>query len=125
MSKHGQIDQDWADGTYSFRLGLKELEAVETRFDKSIFVIADDLRHRRATSSMIYHVIREALIGGGTKPVDALALVRKYVDEYPLEENRDVAYVICLAGLMRVHGSKVDGSDGDEDPKPEAANQSG
>lgn len=124
MSMHGQVELDWADGTYAFRLGLKELEALEARFDKSIFAITTDMMQRNAKSSEIFHVLREGLIGGGTKPVDALALVRQHVDECPLDDNRDVAYGVCLAALMRVHGSKIE-EVVDEDPKPQAANQSG
>lgn len=123
MSLHGQIDVDWADDTYTFRLGLKEIEAIEARFDKSIFVIAENLHIRTAKLSEIYQIIREGLVGGGSAPADALALVRRYVDERPLDESRDVAYAVSLAALARVHGSKVD-KDQDDDPKPVATNQS-
>ncbi|OLP44648.1 gene transfer agent family protein [Rhizobium oryziradicis] len=107
MAGHGSITLDWADGEYTFRLPLKQLEELEQRFDRSIFVITDRMATRTATSSEIREVLRLGLIGGGAKPADALPLVRKYVDERPLDENRDTAHVICLAALARVHGDGV------------------
>lgn len=108
MSRHAELTTDWADGTYTFRLGLDELEELEAKFDKSIFAIVDDLRERRARSTEIFHVIRIGLVGGGMKPVDALARVRRYVDSRDLNENCDVAYAIALQGLARVHGSELE-----------------
>jgi Phage tail tube protein, GTA-gp10 len=108
MSGHGSVTLEWADGEYSFRLPLKQLEELEERFDRSIFVITDRMATRTATSSEIREVLRLGLIGGDSfKPAEALAIVRKYVDERPLDENRDAAYVVCLAALARVHGDEV------------------
>lgn len=121
MSHHGQIEMDWADGTYSFRLGLKEIEAIESRFDKSIFVIVEALTMRTAKSTEIFHVIREGLIGGGLKPVEAMDLVRRYVDARPLDESRDVAYAISLASLMRVNGAALE--EPQDAPKTEATSR--
>jgi len=108
MAKHGEVTLDWADGTYSFRLGLGEIEEIETKFDRSIFVIASALGERTARSTEISEILRIGLIGGGMAPPDALAKTRRYVDERPLEENRDTAYAVALAGLLRVHGDEVE-----------------
>lgn len=108
MSRHAELVIDWADGTYTFRLGLMELERIEAKFDESIFVITEKLRLRTAKSSEISEVLREGLIGGGMKPVEALTKVRQYVDERPLDENRDAAYAVALQGLMRVHSSEME-----------------
>lgn len=119
MQQHASVTQDWADGTYTFRLGLAEIEEIERKFDKSLFVLASDLRLRTAKAIEIVDVLRVGLIGGGTKPAQALALVRRYVDERPLEENRDAAYAVVLAGLTRVHAS------GERDDEPGEADAAG
>lgn len=119
MSRHGAIDLPWADGDHSFRLGLAEIEELEAKRDLSIFEIARRLGPERRTARLadIMQVIRVGLIGGGAKPVDALALVRRYVDERPLDESRDLAYAIVLAGMARVHAT---GAGDEEQPSGEA-----
>lgn len=120
--RHGQFSTDWADGTYTFRLGLAELEELERRFDRSIFVIATRLGERQATSSEIREVLRIGLIGGGeTSAADALALVRRYVDERPLEESRDVAYAIALASLLRLSPEEIETSEQERPGEADAA----
>lgn len=108
MSRHGAIEQPWADGTYTFRLGLDEIEELERKRDLSIFEIVERLRVRRCRLQDISEVLRIGLIGGGTAPLNALALVKRYVDERPLDESRDIAYAIGLAALMRLHTGEVE-----------------
>ena len=109
MSKHALINVDYADGTYAFRLALGGIEEVEEKCNASIFEVHDALAMRTARSRWIAEVIRVGLIGGGMPPADALAKVRRYCDERPLEESRDVAHAVVLAGLARVHGDDVAG----------------
>lgn len=115
MSRHAAIELDWADGSYTFRLGLNEIEELERKRDLSLFEIAKRLSAevRQARSTDISETLRLGLIGGGLKPVEALAKVRKYVDERPLDENRDTAYAVVLAGLMRVHSNEVEKPSGE------------
>lgn len=109
MHRHGQVTLDWADGTYTFRLGLAELEELEERFDRSIFVIAQGLGiNRTAPSSEILHVLRVGLIGGGMDPAEALRKVRRHVDERPLDESRDTALAVALQAIARVHSSELE-----------------
>jgi len=105
MSRHGAVELDWADGTYTFRLGLSEIEEVEEKRDLSLFALARRLSpaERDARFADVREVLRLGLIGGGMKPVNALAKVRRYIDERPFDENRDVAYAVVLAGLARVN----------------------
>lgn len=109
-SRHAAIDLDWADGTHTFRLGLSEIEELERRQDRGIFRIVARLapEAREAKLAEIMDVIRLGLVGGGMAPVDALAKVRRYVDERPLEENRDTAYAVALAALMRLHPGEAE-----------------
>lgn len=121
MSRHAAIEQDFADGTYTFRLSIDGIEELEAKLDRGLFVIADRLRNRSCKISEIREILRIGLNGGGKSPVDALALVRRYVDERPIEENRDVAYAVALAGLMRVHGDQVAGEAPDGPGEGQAA----
>jgi len=116
MSRHGAIELDWADGTYTFRLGLSEIDELERRRELGIFTIVTRLSPdvRECRLSDISEVIRLGLIGGGLSPVDALVKVRKYVDERPIDESRDVAYATGLAALMRVHSKDVEKSSGED-----------
>lgn len=111
-SRHGAVELDFADGTYTFRLALDQIEELERKRDLSIYTIAQRLDPALRTARLgdITEVIRLGLIGGGMAPVDALAKVRRYVDERPLDESRDVAYAVVLAALMRVHGDSVKSS---------------
>lgn len=115
MSRHGAIELDWADGTFTFRLGLSEIEELERKRDLGIFTIVSRLspQVRDCRLSDISEVLRLGLIGGGLSPVEALAKVRRYVDERPIDENRDVAYAIGLAALTRVHTKELEKPSGE------------
>lgn len=108
-NRHGAIELDWAEGTYTFRLGLEEIEELEAKRDAGLFALCArlDPRIRTARLSDITETIRCGLIGGGLKPVEALKLVRRYADERPIDENRDIAYAIVAAGLARVHADAI------------------
>jgi hypothetical protein len=41
-------------------------------------------------------------------PVEAMALVGRYVDQRPIDESRDVAYGVAIAALMRLHSSDLE-----------------
>jgi hypothetical protein len=105
MGRHAAIDMPWADGFYTFRLGLEQIEELEEKRDASLFALfrrlSPDVRDARLAD--IREVLRIGLIGGDMKPVDAMLLVRRYIDERPIDENRDAAYAVVLAGLSRVH----------------------
>lgn len=122
MSRHAAIEQDFGDGKYTFRLGLDEIEELERLRDVGIFQIVARLSadSRTARLTDISEVLRLGLIGGGMKPVDALVKVRKYVDERPLDENRDIAYAVGLAALMRLHSKDLETPPG-EAPAPETS----
>ena len=111
MSRHAAIELDWADGNYTFRLGLKELEELEEKCDLGVFQIYQKLHPagmRDFRSKHLSEVIRLGLLGGGMKPVECFTLVRRYLDERPIEENRDAAFAIVGAALARVHGGELE-----------------
>lgn len=129
MSRHGAVELDWADGTYTFRLAIDQIEELEEKAstaagrDVSLFAISAALSPTLRNPRLVYirEVLRLGLIGGGMKPVDALAKVRRYVDERPLDESRDIAYSVALAALARVHPGDL----GLEEGEAPAAEQNG
>lgn len=120
MNRHAAIDLDFGDGAYPFRLSIEGIEELESKWsreanrDVSIFTVAKMLSPTLRTARLIHvrEVLRVGLIGGGMAPVDALAKVRIYIDERPLDENRDAAYAVALAGIQRVHSKDL------EEPPP-------
>lgn len=106
-----------------FRLGLAEIEELEEKCGASLFTITRrlDPALREARLVDIMNVIRLGLIGGGMTPVDALVKVRRYVDARPLDEGRDVAFAVVLAGLARVHSDRLADDPPGEAPAPEAS----
>lgn len=113
-SRHGLVTLAFGDGEYDFRLSLGDIEELEGKTDKSIFLIAAAMQAKIARSTEIRETLRIGLIGGGTKPVDASALVKRYVDERSLHESQDTAYAVVLAALWRVHGDKMNDDQEDD-----------
>lgn len=124
MSRHAAVELDFADGTYTFRLGLREIDELEEKCDCGIYQIFLQCSEARTFRlKMISETLRIGLIGGGIDPAKALSLVRRYVDERPVEENRDVAFAVLAAGLARVNGEdlkKQAEGETDDAGKPEA-----
>lgn len=104
--RHCLIRLDWADGNYAFCLEYGEwleLKIKTKRGPQELFEVfvrgtwsADELRE----------VIRVGLIGGGTEPVEALRLVRRYVEGRPLLENVSIALQTLQAGLVTPDGEQ-------------------
>ena len=123
---HGEITFVWGDRPHTFRLGLDQLEELEAKCGRSVFSVAERLQpsSRAATSGEIREVLRLGLIGGGTPPADAFIKVRQYVDQRPLDENRDAALAVVLAGLARVHSSELDPPPGEAEAAETSASTS-
>jgi len=100
MSRDAKIELDWADGTYTFRLGWGELEALQEACDAGPWVILERLFTKQCRIGDIAHVIRQGLIGGGLEPTAATKLVRTYVERRPPLENLVFATAILKVGIM-------------------------
>jgi hypothetical protein len=84
MSRSAKITLDWADGTYDFKLGFAELEELDEKTKVGPLVLFNRLAQDGDWHvNEVREVLRIGLIGGGTKPADALRLVRRYVDDVP------------------------------------------
>ncbi|MGJ8529815.1 gene transfer agent family protein [Maritalea sp.] len=101
MSRHGLIVQPWGDRSFAFRLGLDEIELIESQLNRSIFEVVQAIHDRAAKTSDLRLMLLAGLIGGGMAHSDAAQLVDSQLDISPIEDSRDLAYVIGLAGLAR------------------------
>lgn len=118
MAKSIDVTQDWADGTYTFRLGLEQLEEHDDLLKAGPIAVLGSLVDGTFRHGAIRETLRLGLIGGGTSPRDALKLVRRYVDNRPIVEN--LAYAVAILGAA-VHGEEVKKDEGDAPGKPDAA----
>ena len=100
MSRNGHIDLDWADGSYRFRLAWGQLAELQEKCNAGPYVVLARLHSGEWRIEDIANVIRLGLIGGETKPTEALTLVRRYVEERPLLENLPFAIAILNAALI-------------------------
>ncbi|MHC5307503.1 gene transfer agent family protein [Bartonella sp. LJL80] len=69
---------NWADGTYKFLLGKKEIDELERKLGKGIGEISQVFAARSWYLNDIYETIRLGLIGGGMGPLEAKALCDMY-----------------------------------------------
>lgn len=102
MSRNGSVSFDWGDGEHDFRLALGELRELQEKSGVSPFAISDRLRDGHPMVDDAREVLRLGLIGGGLKPIEALALVRRHVDERPLSEGTLPASLVLSAALFGV-----------------------
>lgn len=110
MSRNGDITMDWADGTYTFRLGIGELRELQEKVSAARVRIgaepcgpaflAAEIGAGRWLVDDLRETLRLGLIGGGLKPAEALPLVRRYVEERPLNESVIPAYAVLTAALV-------------------------
>lgn len=96
MNHAGATELDWGDGTHSFRLSLTGAIELESKCDAPIATIINRVNSGQYKVNDLRETIRLGLIGGGKAPVEALKLVRLYVDERPLSESEVIARVILL-----------------------------
>lgn len=116
MSRDAQITLPWADGDYTFRLGWGELELLQEACGAGPYVVFNRLLDDSWKMGDLSHTIRLGLIGGGKTPVEALKLVREYVEKRPPMESVIFAQGILQAGLAGASEEKV-GESGAANPE--------
>jgi hypothetical protein len=115
MSRSAQIELDWADGTYTFRLAWKELGLLQEACDAGPLVVLSRLQDGTWRIDDISHVLRLGLIGGGMSPAEALKKIRAYVMDRVPAENALAAQVVLAAACYGAPEESVG--------NPEAASQ--
>jgi hypothetical protein len=107
MSSNASITLAWADGDYLFRLPIGQLRELQEKCGAGPMVIYQRLHSGEWRVDDVRETLRLGLIGGGMKPVEALVLVKRYVDERPWAENVLPATAVILAAVMGVPDDKV------------------
>lgn len=111
-----RITFDWADGPHTFRLALEQLRTLQEATKTGPYTLWERVAlSREWRVDDIRETIRLGLIGGGMEPLDALALVRVYVDGRPLVESVAPAERILRAALIGADDDPV-GKAGAERP---------
>lgn len=100
MSRSAKVTLSWGDGEYVFRLRIGELVELQEKCDAGPAFILERLATQRWKVQDIRETIRLGLMGGGLTPTKALALVTRYVDSRPLQENINHAYVILASAIV-------------------------
>jgi hypothetical protein len=115
-SGHGWITMDWADDTYSFRLGHGQVFELEEKLDVGIAEIYTRLASDKWRLRDVTETVRLALIGGGMDPAAAVKKVRQYVYDRPYGENVEMAKLLimaCMKSPGHVDLTKVDDKPGE------------
>jgi hypothetical protein len=112
-SRHAEVALDFGGEERRFRLALGQLRELQERVDAGPAHLLQRLTDSTWRVDDIRETLRLGLIGGGMAPSEALALVRRYVDERPLLESVPLARAVLLVVLLPI--------DGDEPGKPEPA----
>lgn len=90
----------FGDGKKTFALTTPMIQELERKTGHGIGAIFRRIQHHQFSLQDISEVIRLGLIGGGTKPVIADALVKTYVDGQPLVESMEVALDVIAARFL-------------------------
>lgn len=98
--KPGSITFAWADMEYTFRLGIGELRELQDKTGVGPLDLLQRLQSGKWFVDDIRETFRIGLIGGGLAAAEALRLVKRYVDEFPLLGNVLPARAILSAALV-------------------------
>lgn len=100
MSRIASITIDWADGTYTFRLPIAQIEELQEKTDCGPYFLFNRIASGQWRIADLRETIRLGLIGGGMKPTKARVLVERYVDARPYAESIKPAQAILGAALI-------------------------
>jgi hypothetical protein len=111
--------EDWADGTYSFRLDQGGWIELDRKLDAGPIEIFQRLKNSTWRVNWIVEIIRCGLIGGGMKPAEAIPLIRRYVEKEPPLDNIELAMRIVEAGLYSPPAKEGEAGELQAGPTPE------
>jgi hypothetical protein len=105
---NGTIELAFGDGDQTFNVArIGQALELEEKCGAGVSEILDRLRTNRWKLNDVRETIRLGLIGGGMTPVNALNLVKRYVDERPWGESLLVAQAVMIAAIIGVPGDLV------------------
>lgn len=100
MSADASTTFEWADGEHTFRLAIGQLRELQDKTGTGPFALLRRLMDGTWKVDDLREIIRLGLIGGGMKPLEALGLVKNYVEGRPLMESLVPAKAIMTAALF-------------------------
>ena len=95
-----KIKLDYAYDTYEFALPLGQLRELQDKLNIGPLALLNRMVANDWRVDDAREIIRLGLIGGGKTPLEALDLVRKYVDERPLIEAVEPALRILSHAII-------------------------
>lgn len=116
MAKTGTLELKWGDGEHAFRLTVGNVRELQEKTGAGPQELLRRITSGRWRIDDLRETLRIALIGGGTKPVEALTLVQRYVDERPFSEAILPAHAI-LAWAIYGEGSLEDQPPGEPEAR--------
>lgn len=97
MNHQAEVQVDFGDGEYLFRLTVKQIIELEEKCGAAFAVIHARLWNGVYTANDVIETIRLGLIGGGTDPVQALKLTERY--GMPFKYSYPVARAVIGAAM--------------------------
>jgi hypothetical protein len=105
---NGGIALSFGDAEHVFNIAkIGQALELEEKCGVGISEILDRLRTGRWKVNDVRETIRLGLIGGGMTPINALGVVRRYVDDRPWGESVLVAQAVMIAAIIGVPGDVV------------------
>lgn len=98
----------FGDGEKTFALTTPMIQELERKTGHGIGLIFRRIQQHQFSLQDISEVIRLGLIGGGTKPAIADAMVKTYVDGQPLVESMEIALDVIAARFLGSEGAALE-----------------
>ena len=118
---NGSVKLTWGDGDHVFNVAIiEQMFELEEKCDAGVYEIFQRITTGKARLNDIRETIRIGLIGGGKTPVQAILLIKRYVDGRPLAESLPIATTILLAAIVGVEGDDVGKKETAEQTETEA-----
>lgn len=105
----------FGDGEKTFALPSALIDQLERKTGHGIGATFRHIQSQDYSVREIAEVIRFGLIGGGTSPTAADALVKTYVEDWPLAECVELAHNILFARFFGLSLSAYPDPEGSED----------
>lgn len=121
---YGSIELEWPDETRKYQLRWGELRALQDKTGRGPWEIFERFATRRFFVEEVREVVRLGLEGGGCAPGTALQLVKRYVEERPINESLPMAQAILGAAIAGVPDEDLE-EVADTEGKTTATNGSG
>lgn len=109
MAEIAPIMRFFGDGEHSFMLGPDEIGELERVTGAGIGLLSQRVVGRAFSHSDVLHLLRLALIGGGSTPETAHRLVEAYAARRPLNEYLAVA--VETLGVLWDGVPEIEGTD--------------